>query len=65
MEQGYFAASQIKSYLEGTPFNELEQVNDDTPKMALNYDIAKRIKLKIPMSTMLIIDSIYTSEKID
>ena len=65
MEQGYFAASQIKSYLDGTPFNQLEQVNDDTPKISLNYDIAKRIKLKVPLSTMLIIDSIYASKKID
>ncbi len=61
MEQGYFAASQIKSYLEGTPFDQLEQVNDDTPKIALNYEVAKLINLKIPLSTLLIIDSIYVS----
>ena len=61
MEQGYFAASQIKSYLEGTPFDQLEQVNDDTPKISLNYDVAKLINLKIPLSTLLIIDSIYVS----
>ena len=62
MEQGYFAATQIKAYLEGTPFNELEQVNDDTPKMSLNYDIAKCINLKIPFSTLLIIDKIYADK---
>lgn len=62
MEQGYFAATQIKAYLEGTPFNQLEQVNDDTPKMSLNYDIAKCINLKIPFSTLLIIDKIYADK---
>ena len=59
MEQGYFGATQIKSYLEGTPFNELEQVNDGTPKLVLNYDIAKRIGFEVSLSELLIVDTIY------
>ena len=59
MEQGYFGATQIKAYLFGTPFNKLEQVNDGTPKLILNYDIAKRIGLEVSLSKLLIVDTIY------
>lgn len=58
-EQGYFAASQIKAYAEGTPFNKLEQVNEGTPKIYLNYDIAQQIGVRIPFSTLLTVDTIY------
>ncbi len=58
-EQGYFGAEQIKAYLDGTPFNQLEQVNDGTPKMYINYDIAKRVGFKVTLSELLIMDAIY------
>lgn len=58
-EQGYFGAEQIKAYLDGTPFNQLEQVNDGTPKMYINYDIAKRLGFKVNLSDLLIMDAIY------
>ena len=61
-EQGYFGATQIKAFIDGTPFEQLDQVNEGTPKLYLNYDVAKLIDLKIPFSILLITDTIYKLE---
>ncbi len=61
-EQGYFGATQIKAFIDGTPFDQLEQVNEGIPKIYLNYDVAKLTDLKIPFSTLLITDTIYKLE---
>ena len=59
VEQAAFAVTQIKNYKEGTPFEKLEQVNESTGKIYLNYNIAKRLGINIPFSTLLIVDKIY------
>lgn len=62
-EMGAFFVEQIREYAEnGLAFDKLEQVNEVVPKIYLNYDIAKRIGLKIPFSTMLVIDKLFTKE---
>ena len=58
-EQAAFAVAQIKKYASGTSFENLDQVNESTAKIYVNYDIAKRIGVKIPFSTLLIVDRIY------
>ena len=60
-EQGYFIVKQLSDFANGKPFHKLEQVNDSTPRIYLNYAIAKKINLRIPFSTLLIIDSIKHS----
>ena len=59
LEQAAFAVNQIKSYREGTPFEDLEQTNESTAKIYLNYNIAKKLGIDIPLSTLLIVDKIY------
>ena len=61
-EQAAFAVAQIKKYASGTSFENLDQVNESTAKIYVNYDIAKRIGVKIPFSTLLIVDRIYRLE---
>lgn len=58
-EQGAFAVAQIKDYKDGTPFDELEQVNESTAKIFINYTITQQLGVQIPFSTLLIVDHIY------
>jgi len=58
-EQAAFAVAQIKKYKSGEDFEKLDQVNESTPKIYINYDVAKNIDVKIPFSILLITDAIY------
>lgn len=58
-EQAAFAVAQIKKYKSGEDFEKLDQVNESTPKIYINYDVAKKIDVKIPFSILLITDAIY------
>ncbi|MDQ5984069.1 MAG: hypothetical protein RUMPE_01101 [Eubacteriales bacterium SKADARSKE-1] len=62
-EQGAFAVAQIKKYKDGTPFKDLEQVNESTPKIFINYTITQQLGIKIPFATLLIVDRIYQLDK--
>lgn len=59
VEQAAFAVNQIKSYREGIPFEDLDQINESTAKIYLNYNIAKSLGISFPFSTLLIVDKIY------
>lgn len=58
-EQAAFAVAQIKKYKSGEDFEKLDQVNESTPKIYINYDVAEKIGIKIPFSILLITDAIY------
>ena len=62
-EQAAFAVAQIKKYKSGEDFEKLDQVNESTPKIYINYDVAKKIDVKIPFSILLITDAIYHLDK--
>ena len=60
-EEGLFAAQTIHEYLSGKPITQLEQVFESTPKLALNYDTVRTLKLHLPFQSLLIFDKIYST----
>lgn len=61
-EEGAFAGKTFMEYALGTPIDKLSQIYDITPKIVFNYDTAKLLHVKIPMSTYLIADKIYPAD---
>lgn len=56
---GLFIAHNIEQLLNGTKLRDLEQVYGDTPSIALNMEVAKKIGYKPPFDILLVADTIY------
>lgn len=56
---GKFGAQTIKKVLEGTLPRKLSQVNEDTPHIVLNFEVANKIGYKPPFDILLVSDQIF------
>ncbi|MDR2570384.1 MAG: hypothetical protein LBD23_08830 [Oscillospiraceae bacterium] len=62
VDQGRFIAHVIHQYLDGTPIDQLGQVNEIVPRMYLNYDAARRTGIHLPFRTLISMDRIFRDE---
>lgn len=60
---GKFCAENIIKALNGSSLNDLPQILEDTPGIAINLDTANRISYKVPFDILLVADEIYRSLK--
>lgn len=60
---GKFGAENIIKALNGSSLNDLPQILEDTPGIALNLETASQIGFKVPFDILLVADEIYQSSE--